>query len=161
MASEPEEPLISDEPAVGTPATASGTGDELDGDETPALLGAMPAGVDVGTFVHRVLEATDFAAADLDAELAAQLTAVQARRAVDIGDPATVVAGLRAALQTSLGPVLGNRGCVTSPARTGWTSSASSFPWPAAIGPRLADAGADRRCAPRLPALPAIRWRDT
>ena len=33
----------------------------------------MPAGARVGTFVHRVLEATDFAAADLDAELAARV----------------------------------------------------------------------------------------
>ena len=29
---------------------------------TPSLLGGMPVGADVGTFVHRVLEATDFAA---------------------------------------------------------------------------------------------------
>ena len=61
---------------------------------TPSLLAGMPAGVQVGTFVHRVLEATDFAAPDLDAELAAQV-AERARRGapVDIGDPAAVVAG--------------------------------------------------------------------
>ena len=33
-------------------------------------LGAIPGGVQFGTFVHAVLEAADFAAADLDAELA-------------------------------------------------------------------------------------------
>jgi len=75
---------------------------------TPSLLGEMPVGLRVGTLVHRVLEATDFAAADLDAELAAHIAKAQARRSVDIGDPATVVAGLRAALQTPLGPILDN-----------------------------------------------------
>ena len=44
----------------------------------PALLGAMPGGADVGDLIHRVLEATDFASADLDAELAAHL--VEERR---------------------------------------------------------------------------------
>ena len=38
---------------------------------TPSLLAEMGMGVDVGTFVHRVMEATDFAAADLEAELGA------------------------------------------------------------------------------------------
>jgi exodeoxyribonuclease V beta subunit len=60
----------------------------------------MPAGAEIGTFVHRVLEATDFAAADLEAELAAQ---VDARPAIDVGDPAAVVAGLRAAIETPVG----------------------------------------------------------
>ena len=60
----------------------------------------MPAGVEVGTFVHRVLEAIDFAAPDLDAELAEAIAAVQARRPVELGDPAAVVAGLRAAIET-------------------------------------------------------------
>ena len=49
----------------------------------PSLLGAMPAGARIGTFVHRVLEATDFAAADLEAELAARVAEVQAYRPVD------------------------------------------------------------------------------
>jgi exodeoxyribonuclease V beta subunit len=71
--------------------------------EVPSLLADMPVGAEVGTFVHRVLEATDFAAADLDAELAARVAEVQARRAVDLGDAAAVVAGLRASIETPLG----------------------------------------------------------
>jgi exodeoxyribonuclease V beta subunit len=67
------------------------------------ILGKMPVGAEVGTFVHRVLEATDFAAGDLDAELAGRVAEVQARRAADIGDAATVVEGLRAAIETPLG----------------------------------------------------------
>ncbi len=70
-------------------------------------LAAMPAGVEVGTVVHRVLEAVDFAAADLDAELRGALAGALARRAVDVGDRGLVVAGLRAAIETPLGPGLG------------------------------------------------------
>ncbi len=96
VGSEPEEELVSDEP-VAAPAETAGS----------ALpLGAMPAGAEVGTFVHRVLEATDFAAADLDAELAGRVAEVRARRKVDVGDPAAVVVGLRAAIETPLGPLL-------------------------------------------------------
>jgi exodeoxyribonuclease V beta subunit len=101
VASEPEETVVSDEPAAPVRPVAP------DGDAvlraTPAVLAAMPVGVHVGTFVHRVLEATDFAAADLDSELAARVAEVQARRPVDVGDPAAVVAGLRAAIETPLG----------------------------------------------------------
>jgi exodeoxyribonuclease V beta subunit len=106
VASEPEEPLLTDEPgAEPAPAAAAGP------PEDPALgapspLRGLPAGVHVGTLVHRVLEATDFAAADLDAELAARLQAVRARRAVDVGDPAALVAGLCAAIETPLGPLV-------------------------------------------------------
>jgi exodeoxyribonuclease V beta subunit len=59
--------------------------------------------------VHRVLEATDFAAADLDAELALRIREVQARRSVEVGDPAAMAAGLRAAIETPLAPLLGLR----------------------------------------------------
>jgi exodeoxyribonuclease V beta subunit len=58
--------------------------------------------VSVGTFVHRVLEATDFATPDLAAELNLRVAEVQAYRPVEIGDPATVVAGLQAAIETPL-----------------------------------------------------------
>jgi exodeoxyribonuclease V beta subunit len=96
VGSEPEEPPLRDEPEapVGAPAAA--------GDGEPSLLGAMPVGVQVGTFVHHVLEAIDFSAPDLDAELAAAMTEVQARRPVELGDPAAVVAGLKAAIETPL-----------------------------------------------------------
>ncbi len=101
VASEPEEPVVDDEPPVPVrPAAPVEPDDALRA--TPSLLAGMPVGAQVGTFAHRVLEATDFAAADLDAELAAQVAAVQARRPVDIGDPAVAVAGLRAAIETPL-----------------------------------------------------------
>ncbi|MEA2826786.1 MAG: exodeoxyribonuclease beta subunit [Actinomycetota bacterium] len=72
------------------------------------LLAAMPGGADVGTFLHGVLEDADFAAADLDGELVGSLGRAAVRGPVDIGDPAAVVAGLRAALETPLGPLVGD-----------------------------------------------------
>jgi exodeoxyribonuclease V beta subunit len=53
-----------------------------------------------------VLESTDFAASDLEAELTARVRQEQLRRHLDIGDPAAVVAGLRAAIETPLGPLV-------------------------------------------------------
>jgi len=102
VGSEPEEVLIEDEPAA---PSATARGDEPAWEaEAPAVLDAMPVGTRVGTFVHRVLEATDFAAPDLDAALAAHVEQQLARRRIDAGDPAHVVAGLRAAIETPLGP---------------------------------------------------------
>ncbi len=69
-------------------------------------LGDMPVGVEFGTFVHTVLEATDFAAPDLDAELAERVAAAQSRRALELGEPAEIVAGLRAAIETPLGAIV-------------------------------------------------------
>ena len=55
-----------------------------------------------------MLEATDFAAADLDAELAGARRARRSRGGRSTcGDRATVVAGLRAAIETPLGPLVG------------------------------------------------------
>jgi exodeoxyribonuclease V beta subunit len=110
VASEPEQATLTDEPSSPAAVRAADAGGDGDGDgapPTPSLLGAMPAGLRVGTLVHRVLEATDFTATDLDAELGARIAAAQARRHVEIGDAAIVVAGLRAALETPLGPLLG------------------------------------------------------
>jgi exodeoxyribonuclease V beta subunit len=106
VGSEPESPLLDDEPDADepTPTSALAAAPEL---SLPALLGEMPVGADVGTFVHRVLEATDFAAADLEAELATRITEVQARRAVDIGDPRLVAAGLATMIATPLGTLAG------------------------------------------------------
>jgi exodeoxyribonuclease V beta subunit len=106
VSSEPERPVLSDEPEAPTPVVAVGPGAlslEL-GRESP--LGTMPVGTEFGTFVHTVLEGTDFTAADLDAELAEQIATAAARRAVELGDPAQAVQGLRAAIETPLGPLV-------------------------------------------------------
>jgi exodeoxyribonuclease V beta subunit len=92
VGSEPELDVLSDEP--------SAIDDAIPSDELP--LGAMPAGARIGTFVHRVLEATDFTAEDLPAELSQRIAAEQARGRVEIGDAERVVAGLAAAIETPL-----------------------------------------------------------
>ncbi|WP_354698971.1 RecBCD enzyme subunit RecB [Paraconexibacter sp. AEG42_29] len=112
VASEPEEGLVDDEPdADGSApvdsadaASAAATADAALRAE-PSLLADMPGGVDIGTLVHNLLEAADFAAPDLEAEVAARLAEQRARRALDVGDPAVVVAGLVAGLRTPLGPL--------------------------------------------------------
>jgi exodeoxyribonuclease V beta subunit len=108
VASEPEEEpvVVEDEPELSTPRPAPAAAPHSGPLALPALLAAMPAGVAVGTFVHRVFEGTDFAAPDLDAELGAQVAAAQAWRSIDIGDTAVAIAGLRAAIETPLGPLL-------------------------------------------------------
>ena len=105
VTSEPEEPLIGDEPPAAE-AVATAVEDGVTDGGQPLALAAMPVGAEVGTFVHRVLEATDFAAADLAAELGARIDEVQGRRSVEIGDPVVVATGLGAAIETPLGPVL-------------------------------------------------------
>jgi exodeoxyribonuclease V beta subunit len=105
VASEPERPVLSDEPE--TPTAVAVAGFVRPEFERASPLGAAPVGVDFGTFVHTVLEATDFAAPDLDAELAERVTAAQSRRALDLGDTEQVVQGLRAAIETPLGPIAG------------------------------------------------------
>ncbi|HTE58882.1 MAG TPA: UvrD-helicase domain-containing protein [Solirubrobacteraceae bacterium] len=103
VGSEPEETVVVDEPVAPARAAVAAVGGDDALRATPSLLAGMPAGVQFGTFVHRVLEATDFAAADLDAELTAQVAAVQARRPLELGDASLLVAGLRAAIETPLG----------------------------------------------------------
>jgi exodeoxyribonuclease V beta subunit len=101
VASEPEEPVVDDEAAPLTPPSSAAPSLLA---AVPSLLADMPVGVEVGTLVHRVFEAVDFAAPDLSAELALQIAAAQARRRVELGDVDAVVAGLRAAIETPLGP---------------------------------------------------------
>jgi exodeoxyribonuclease V beta subunit len=107
VGSEPEQPLIDDEPdAEQAPPAPPELAAPL---SAPSLLSEMGMGVDVGTFVHRVMEATDFAAPDLEAELALRVGEVYARRAAEIGDRERLVAGLAAAIRTPLGAALGGR----------------------------------------------------
>ncbi|HUA71979.1 MAG TPA: UvrD-helicase domain-containing protein [Solirubrobacteraceae bacterium] len=105
VGSEPERPVLSDEPEAPTPVAVSGVVAPELARESP--LGTAPVGVDFGTFVHTVLEATDFAAPDLSAELAETVAGALSRRALDLGDSERVVDGLRAAIESPLGPIVG------------------------------------------------------
>ena len=81
-------------------------GSAVDGTDLP--LGALPGGTSFGSMVHELLEDVDFAAADLDAELQARID--DRRRwspAPVLG--AELVAGLRAAIETPLGPLFDGR----------------------------------------------------
>jgi exodeoxyribonuclease V beta subunit len=89
--------------------TADAAGDEAALRAVASPLAAMAVGMNVGTLVHRVLQTTDFAAPQLEGELAARVAEAQLRRRAEIGEPAAVVAGLAAALRTPLGPLLGGR----------------------------------------------------
>jgi exodeoxyribonuclease V beta subunit len=109
VATEPELDVLDDELLPGA-ATADAP-PSTDAEEqrlraAPAALAAMPGGVDVGDLLHRVLEVTDFASADLDAELATRLTEQRRRRDVEIGDTNAAIAGLVGAIETPLGPLL-------------------------------------------------------
>jgi exodeoxyribonuclease V beta subunit len=108
VGSEPEEHLVTDEDDDAGPPTLPSA--VADGDaalrDVPSPLAEMPSGVHVGTFVHRVLEATDFAAPELAAELGTRVDEVLAARSLEIGDRAMVLGGLQAVIETPLGPLL-------------------------------------------------------
>ncbi len=118
VASEPERPVLSDEPEAPAPvpggppgaaAPAAAAPDAVPDADRVSPLGASPVGVAFGTFVHAVLEATDFAADNLDAELAERVAAAQLRRPLELGEPALIVEGLRSAIETPLGPLVDGR----------------------------------------------------
>jgi len=71
-------------------------------------LGAISGGAGFGTLVHEVLQLVDFAAADLDAELSAHIGDRLRWNPWPV-DTRTLVTGLRAAIETPLGPVFGGR----------------------------------------------------
>ncbi len=107
VGSEPEEDVIDDED-VGGPVALVKEGraeEELLGD-VALPLAHLPGGVHVGTLIHHVLEATDFAAHDLEAELRDRLAAELAWRPTELGDAGVWVTGLRAMIATPLGPLV-------------------------------------------------------
>lgn len=69
----------------------------------PSLFGELAGGASFGTMVHEVLEHTDFAAADLDAEVAAALAGQLRGGDAEPG----LLHGLVAAIETPLGASLG------------------------------------------------------
>jgi exodeoxyribonuclease V beta subunit len=135
VSSEPEQELLDDEPepdrgdgpvsgevsapAAGPPGGQAQSGQAVPGQAPvttqaapggsdgaePAGWPGLPAGTAFGTFVHRVLETTDFAARPLTAELGRAVAA--ARPAAQALDVPSLVAGLQSALETPLGGPLG------------------------------------------------------
>ena len=81
--------------------------------EVVSPMADVPGGRHVGTLVHDVLEAADFAATDLEAELAAHVARAIDRRRVDVGDPAALVTSLAGVLRTPLGPLVDDRSLST------------------------------------------------
>ncbi|MDP9021203.1 MAG: UvrD-helicase domain-containing protein [Actinomycetota bacterium] len=110
VTSEPAEHVVDDEPSLATAAGAVEDGLDDDSRLRSVLspLADVPGGADVGTFVHAVLEHTDFAADDLDRELTAQVAVQVTRRSVGVGDQAALVAGLRRVIETPLGALVGD-----------------------------------------------------
>lgn len=102
VASEVEEAAGADDEAVERPGSAAAPA-------APSLLADLPGGTRVGTFVHQVLEETDFAADDLVAELGGHVATARRRRAAEVGDPLVWVEGLAAAISAPLGPLAGGR----------------------------------------------------
>ena len=109
VASELEEATGSDDASehrlLGIPPTAEQ--DELIAVEAP--LSELPAGTRVGTLIHQVLEDVDFAAQDLSQEVSQRLTDAERWRTLELGNPDSLIAGLCAAIQTPLGPLVGER----------------------------------------------------
>jgi exodeoxyribonuclease V beta subunit len=103
VTSEPEARLRDDEAPDGRPATATSSDEEAALRDVPLLLGDMPGGTRVGTFVHHLLEGIDFSATDLGVQLQTAMARELARRPLDVGDPAALLAGMRAVLETPLG----------------------------------------------------------
>ncbi|HEX5926216.1 MAG TPA: UvrD-helicase domain-containing protein [Baekduia sp.] len=102
VGTETEENLLADEPVADDEELTTTT-------EDASALARMPAGREIGTVFHRVLEQADFTVDDLPAELSEHLEAAIARAGVDIGAIDDVAGGLAAALAAPLGPVLDGR----------------------------------------------------
>ncbi len=114
VGSDPEDPGTTDEPLAGAPAEIFDEVDRAasgaeDGDlrEVRSLWSDIPGGVATGTFVHRVLEHVDFAAPDIDCEIARAIGASRSRPSAVLESPDPLVAALRASITTPLGPLTG------------------------------------------------------
>jgi exodeoxyribonuclease V beta subunit len=110
VASEAEPTSTTDEDIdVGGSAPAAPAIDPQEGLRGVELpLGGMPRGARVGTLVHAVLEHTDFAAPDLDAEVGRALADQIKWNPTGIGSVDSFTTGLAQALDTPLGPMVGD-----------------------------------------------------
>ena len=113
--SDPEEPGTTDEPLARAPAEVL-KGD-MDGRAGEAGESAMrrarsswsdlPSGVEMGTFVHRLLERVDFADPDLDGKIARAIGASGSRPGTAQASPDALAPALWASITTPLGPLAG------------------------------------------------------
>ena len=103
---EPELDEVADERAAVVVAGASVEEEPLR--EVPSPLADLPGGTRVGTLVHDVFEAVDFTAVDLVAEMRGAVEEARAYRRVEIGDAGVLAGALAAAVETPLGPLLGD-----------------------------------------------------
>ena len=101
---DPEDESLGDAGAGDEPAEIP----EYEEGSTDLPLGAVPGGKEFGTLVHEVLERTDFAAEDLEGELRSHVSDALRWNAWPI-DVTTLVTGLRAAIDTPLGPLLSGK----------------------------------------------------
>jgi exodeoxyribonuclease V beta subunit len=121
VTTEPEDPGTTDEPqglAAGTAPgheerqrargvpQAAGPNDEQLLRSTPSPWAALPASAGVGTFVHRVLERADFAAANPVFELHRAVEAEASLYPGEPGDLGILTSGLAAAISVPLGPLV-------------------------------------------------------
>jgi exodeoxyribonuclease V beta subunit len=110
-------------PAIGSEPEDAGTVDEPPQAWAPAPppegrlaaappvalgLAAMPGGTLVGTVVHEVMQETRFEATDLFGEVDRALRGAETRRNADLGNRADVTAGLVTAIESPLGPLVGD-----------------------------------------------------
>ncbi len=104
-----DEPGTTDEPGERAPVQAAEADrlSEADLRAVPCLLAGVPAGADVGTFVHGVMESADFSASDLRAELTALVGARMGAYPGRVDDAPVLVQGLEAAILTPMGALTG------------------------------------------------------
>ena len=96
-----DEPVEEVLPAEALPARTSAVASDLP-------LGTVPGGVQFGTLVHEVLERVDFAAVDLEAELKTSIEDKLRWNPWPV-ETATLLSGLKAVIETPLGPPFGTR----------------------------------------------------
>ena len=102
VGSEPEQVVQGDDEPPDPEAVVTAQEDPARLRAVPLPLAGLPAGVELGSLVHSVLERADFAAPDLNDALAALVAQEAAWRGVPITDPEAAAAGLLAAIETPL-----------------------------------------------------------
>src|SRR4051794_32628436 len=106
VASEAEEPGIVDEPDL--PSGRVRTEDGLAGTWPVSPMAGLPKGAGFGTLVHAMLEAADFPAADVAAQLRDEAERLGAVHTTGISS-GVLADALLPSLQTPLGPLAGHR----------------------------------------------------